>query len=85
MLRCFNVCNEIFRKLEFSLMLFVNFALENERNMDFPMPIVKTAYFSQYQWKKCNSFVGLDISVDMPNVEEFELSQRPFDTIFSQI
>ena len=48
-------------------MMFVNLALENERNMDFPMPIVKTTYFSQYQWK-----IVLDLSVDMPNVEKFE-------------
>ena len=64
-------------------MMFVNLALENERNMDFPMPIVKTTYFSQYQWK-----IVLDLSVDMPNVEKFELSQRPFlvvTMIFSQI
>jgi hypothetical protein len=53
--------------------------------MDFLMPIIKSTYFSQYQWKKCNPFVVLDLSVDMPNVEKFELSQRPFVTIFSQI
>ena len=68
MLRCINVCNEKFRKLEF-LMLFVNLALENGRNMDFPMPIEKTTYFSQHQWEKCNPFLILDLSVDMPNVE----------------
>ena len=67
MLRCFNVCNEKIRKLEF-LMLFVNLALENERKMDFPMPIVKTTNFPQNQWKKCNPFVVIDLSVDMPNV-----------------
>ena len=65
-------------------MLFVNLELENERKMDFPMPIAKTTYFSKYQWKKRNPFVVLDLSVDMPNVEKFELSQRPFVTIFCQ-
>ena len=84
MLRCFNVCNEKCRKLEF-LMLFVNLALENGRNMDFPMPIEKTTYCSQYQWKKCKPLLILDISVDMPNVEKLALSQRPFVAIFSQI
>ena len=84
MLRCFNVCNEKFRKLEF-LMLFVNLALENGRKMDFPMPIVKTTYFPQYQWEKCNTFLILDLSVDMPNVEMLALSQRPLVNIFSQI
>jgi hypothetical protein len=49
------------------------------------MPIVETTYFPQYQWIKYNPFVILDSSVDMPNVEKFELSQRPFFTIFSQI
>ena len=84
MLRCFNVCNEKFRKLEF-LMLFVNLALENGRKMDFPMPIVKTTYFTQYQWEKCNTLLILDLSVDMPNVEMLALSQRPLVNIFSQI
>jgi hypothetical protein len=84
MLRCFNVCNEKIRKLEF-LMLFVNLALENGRNMDFPMPIEKTTYCSQCQWKKCNPFLIFDFSVDVPNVEKLALSQRPFVAIFSQI
>ena len=84
MLRCLNFCNEKFRKLEF-LMLFVNLALENGRKMDFPMPIVKTTYFPQYQWEKCNTLHILDLSVDMPNVEMLALSQRPLVNIFSQI
>ena len=84
MLRCSNVCNEKNRKLGF-LMLFVNLALENGRNMDFPMPIEKTTYCSQYQWKKYKPFLILDLSVDMPNVEKLALSQRPFVTIFSHI
>jgi len=84
MLRCLNFCNEKFRKLEF-LMLFVNLALENGRKMDFPMPIVKTTYYTQYQWEKCNTFLILDLSVDMPNVEMLALSQRPLVNIFSQI
>ena len=84
MLRCLNFCNEKFRKLGF-LMLFVNFSLKNERNMDLPMPIVKTTYLFQYQWEKCNPFVVLDLSVDMPNVETLALSQRPLVNIFSQI
>ena len=84
MLRCLNFCNEKFRKLEF-LMLFVNLALENGRKMDFPMAIVKTTYFPQYQWEKCNTLHILDLSVDMPNVEMLALSQRPLVNIFSQI
>ena len=77
-------CNEKFRKLEF-LMLFVNLALENERKMDLLMPIVKSTLFTQYQWEKCNTFLILDLSVDMPNVEMLALSQRPLVNIFSQI
>ena len=73
MLRCFNVCTEKFRKLEF-LMLFVNLALENGRNKDFPMSIVKTTYINQYQWKKSYPFLILDVSVDMPHMEVLALS-----------
>ena len=56
-------------------MLFVNLALEIGRNMDFLMPIVKNTYFNQqYQWEKCNPFLILDVSVDMPNMEVLALS-----------